>query len=171
MHPVLSLALVLVLQLCFPAVIGDCYDDELDNNKSYNNCATCYQTLANALINTGDNKYRLSETFFPIASVQPVQVKVGYVNRASNQTIREWYWLVGGFYLIQPLELFLYRSLFFSSPKWRQGGVILVLPEQCFDTYDDLRAERHFRVLTQRVRSYSVLSLLIRYRISLSEGV
>ena len=170
MHPVLSLALVLVLQLCFPAVIGDCFDDELNNNRSYNNCATCYQTLANALINSEDNKYRLSETFFPIASVQPVQVRVTYILNTSNQTTltREWYWLVGGFYLIQPLELFLYRSLFFSSPKWRQGAVTLVLPEQCFETYDDLRAERHFRFLTQRVRSYSILSSLL---VRISEGV
>ena len=169
MHPVLSFALVLVLQLCFPAVIGDCFDDELENNRSFNNCATCYQTLANALINTGDNKYLLSETFFPIDGAPPVQVEVTYVSKTSNLTnAKKWYWLMGGYYLIQPLELLLYRSLFFSTPKWRERSVTLLLPEECFHTYEDeldfnessADNDKFFRILTQRVRSYCRLCWL-----------
>ena len=171
MHLVLSLALVSVLQLCFPAVIGDCFDDELENNKSYNNCATCYQTLANALINTGDNKYQLSETFFPIDGAPPVQVEVTYVSKTSSiltNTTKKWYWLMGGYYLIQPLELLLYRSLFFSTPKWRERNVTLLLPEECYHTYEDeldfndssADNDKFFRILTQRVRLYFI-SLLV----------
>ena len=77
MCPLLVLVLILQLSISFPAVAGDCYN-ELSNKKfnySYDNCATCYQTLANALLNTGDNKYRLSKAFFPDDAVQPVVVK------------------------------------------------------------------------------------------------
>ena len=76
------LSVVLLVFISIPAVAGDCYDDP-PNNKSYNNCATCYQTLANALINTGDNKYRLSSGFFPDT---PVQVRVEYIPMSKCET-------------------------------------------------------------------------------------
>ena len=162
--------LVLILQFCvsFPAVSGDCYDDPSDNNRSYNNCDTCYQTLANALLNTGDNKYQLSNAFFPDDAVPPVEVRAVYMaetkcNPPSNttncsdikqpfddNTTSTWYWLAGEFYIYQPLQIFVFRSLFFSPPSWRQECVVLCLPEQCLNdsvTFDDF-----FKFLTQRVR-------------------
>ena len=77
---ILVLVLISVLQfsISFPAVAGDCFDDPLKNNKSYDNCDRCYQTLVNALIDTEDNKYYLGRTFFPDDSVKPVQVNVTY---------------------------------------------------------------------------------------------
>ena len=157
MHSPLVFVLLSVLQLCitsFPAVAGDCWD-EPPNNMSYDNCATCYQTFANALINTADNKYHLSEAFLTIGAVPPVQVEVTYSRMStdimtdeSNDT-RAWYWVKGGFYVFQPLELFLYRSIFFSPPTWRQDSLKLMLPDQCF--VESNQSENFFRYATQRV--------------------
>ena len=157
MLPPLVLVLISVLQLCisFPAVAGDCYD-EPHNNKSYDNCATCYQTLANALVNTGDNKYQLSDVFFPIDAVAPVQVEVTYIS-ISNVTDRKMYWLKGGFYVFQPLELIVYRSLFFSPPSWRKESITLELPDQCFDKSN--KSDKYFQHVTQRVSSYFILHI------------
>ena len=73
---VLLSAILLCVVISFPAVVGDCHDDPTGNNKSYKNCASCHQTFADALINTGDNKYLLSKTFFPIDSAPPAEVKL-----------------------------------------------------------------------------------------------
>ena len=157
MLPLLVLVLISALQLCisFPAVAGDCYD-EPHNNKSYDNCATCYQTLANALVNTGDNKYQLSDMFFPIDAVTPVQVEVTYIS-ISNVTARIMYWLKGGFFVFQPLELIVYRSLFFSPPSWRRESITLELPDQCFDKSN--KSDKYFQHVTQRVSSYFILHI------------
>ena len=111
---VLVLVLMLQFSIIFPAVAGDCYDDP-PNNKSYDNCATCYQTLANALLNGGDNKYQLGRAFFPDDTVPPIEVRVvytpasqcntsNYSNCDSEQgpddsTTSTWYWLVGEVYV------------------------------------------------------------------------
>ena len=164
------LVLVLILQFCvsFPAVAGDCYDE----SKDYNNCDTCYQTLANALLNTDDNKYQLGRTFFPDSSVPPVVVKVVYVpeaqcnttkHNASEQdpddnTTRTWYWLQGEMYIYQPLKVFSLRSLFFSPPSWRQESVVLCLPKQCLPGNESNTYENFFKFLTQRVSCSPILS-------------
>ena len=124
---VISLAILLVAN--FPAVVGDCYSD---NN--YSNCATCYQTFANAIVNTEDNKYRLSRAFFPTRNAASVQVKVTYKRNLNTTDAIIYFWVTGGFYLIQPLEVFLYRSLFFSSPSYRHESVTVFLPDDCFGT-------------------------------------
>ena len=156
---------VLVLQLLIttPAVVGDCYDDP-PNNKTYENCETCYQTLANALIDTGDNKHQLIKAFFPENQATPLEVRVEYVPesqckitnvcRDENVSIKKnstrWYWLVGEFYAYQPIDFFVYRSVFFAPPAWRQQCIVLCLPDVCInksaDTFDD-----YFLYITQRV--------------------
>lgn len=142
MHSVLVLVLISVLQLSIniPTVAGDCFTDG-------ENCDTCYQTLAISLINSGDNKYILSQAFFPTDSALPIQVDVVYTD-GENMT-EEYYWLKEGFYVIQPVELFFYRSLFFSRPQWRKESITLQLPRICFEAVESDLLER----LTQRVRS------------------
>ena len=147
-------SVILLGMLKFSTVAGDCYDDK-ENNKSYNNCATCFQTLANALINTGDNKYQLSNAFFPTTEALPAQVTVSYVslsNDSSTAIEEKWYWLNGGFYVYQPLEIFCYRSLLFSPLVWRKRSVILYLPANCFDTADNKTGTELLGLLTERVR-------------------
>ena len=158
-----TLPVLLLFFISIPAVSGDCYD-EPPNNKSYDNCATCFQTLANALMDTEDNKYRLSNGFFPDNAATPIQVRVEYIPKSQCNTTNKckserhsvgndstrWYWLVGEFYIYQPVHLFLYRSLFFSPPAWRTQCIVLCLPKECIDkkaeTFDDF-----FNCLTQRV--------------------
>ena len=136
------------------AQVGDCYDDPLGNNMAYGNCATCYQTFANAIVNTGDNKYELSRMFFPVDAVPPVQVEVTYNSTSGTSNKRVWYWLMGGFYVFQPLELFLYRSLLFSPPLGRMQSLTLKLPGQCFASSD--HSHDFFEYATQRVRSGAI---------------
>ena len=67
MNLTLVLVVIVTLQFCitFSAVAGGCYNDSetLDESSRYDNCDTCYETLANALIDTADNKYQLGEMF------------------------------------------------------------------------------------------------------------
>ena len=141
-------AVLLSIFCCWTVVSGDCYD-EPPNNKTYNNCATCYQTFANALVNTADNKFRMSKAFFPIFRVKPVEVETTY-RSTSNETQKLWYWLMGGYYVFQPLELFIYRSLLFSPPTWRQETLTVYLPDECFSDN-----ELFFEFATQRVSRYA----------------
>ena len=135
------LLLSVVLQLCIPAVAGDCYD----NNENYDNYNTCYQTFANALVNTRDNKYKLSKLFFQIDDIPPIQVEITY-NSTSNATEpRVWYWIKGGF------QLFELRSLFLATPSWRKS-LSLVLPNNCFADYNK-KTTKNFQYATERVRT------------------
>ena len=144
----ITLLLSVVLQLCIPALAGDCYD----NNENYDNCNTCYQTFVNALVNTGDNKYKLSKLFFPIDDISPIQVEIIY-NSTSNATEpRVWYWIKGGFYEFQPFQLFELRSLFLATPSWRKS-LSLVLPNNCFADYNKTISNKvFFQYATERVR-------------------
>ena len=146
---VLSSAILWAVNL--PTVAGDCYKKE-----NYSNCATCYQTFANALVDTGDNKYRLSRAFFPTMNAAAVHVKVTYRSDSNTTDPKTYFWIMGGFYLIQPLNVFLYRSLFFSPPSYRQGTVTVILPDECFgDTTESngttTELEEFFEYATQRV--------------------
>lgn len=164
MHSILVLISVLLqFSISFRAVAGDCYDDPLNNNRSYDNCDSCFETLVNALINTADNKYQLGRTFFPPDDVIPVQVRVTYkpingtvtadnncTTDLKNNVDTIWYWLMGNFYAYQPVDVFHYRSLLFTPPYWHKKSVELFLPHQCFSNsgnYYDF-----FEYLTQRVR-------------------
>lgn len=150
--------LLLCVVISFPVtVVGDCYDDLADNNKSYNNCATCYQTFANALVNTADNKYRLSRAFFPVHFAPPVEVEVSYESKTPGLKSRHFFWLTGGFYVFQPVYIFLYRSLYFSAPKYRRKGVIITLPDSCFDNSS---TEDFFDYATQRVSGWILILFL-----------
>ena len=147
------LSLFLVLGR-LPAVSGDCFD-EPPNNSSYVNCATCYQTFANALINTADNKYRLSRAFFPISAASPVQVDVSYLRKSDEAEVEKFFWLMGGFYVFQPLDVFIYRSLLFSPPNFRKDYVSVVLPDECFGNDANFSSATElygfFEYATQRV--------------------
>ena len=134
MHFVLVPVLISVLQfsISFPAVAGDCYDDP-PNNGSYDNCNTCYQTLANALIKTSDNKYKLSEIFFPRNAAPPVQVEISFNSSSNPDGIKKWYWLRGGYYVFLPIQLLQFHSLFFSPTDLRRESVTLELPEICYN--------------------------------------
>ena len=179
MHSAIAIVLLSVVQLWInlPVTAGDCWDDPHANNKSYDNCATCYQTLANAVINTEDNKFQLGRGFSPDDAVTPIEVRVEYIPESqcymSNYTCKKesdslnndstrWYWLAAEFYIYQPVHLLLYRSLFFSPPVWRHDCVVLCLPDNCLrDIKDSYNFEKFFLFLTQRVSSIFSDSMLL----------
>ena len=136
--------MILLLCVCLPLVVSDCYD-EPPNSETYNNCGSCYQTFANALVNTADNKYILSRAFFPINNAPSVQVEITYRSNGTGRSLR-YFWVMGGFFIFQPLDLFLYRSLFFSLPTYRKKAINVTLPHQCFGSDDSF-----FEYTTQRV--------------------
>ena len=149
MHSVLVLVLISALLLCisFPAVAGDCFTD-FPNSGGYDNCNTCYQTLITALINTGDNKFKLNSAFFPSDAPSPIEVQVTYsdgINRTGD-----WHWIRDGVYVINLVDFFFYSSLAFSRPQWQKESITLELPLRCFEDVkgDTLSLER----LTERVR-------------------
>ena len=133
-----------------PTAVCDCY-----TNNDFSNCATCYQTFANALVDTEDNKYNLSRAFFPVENAASVQVEVTYISSNSSNTSLTCRWIKGGFYAIQPLNVFLYRSLFFSPPTWRKESVTVLLPDECFK----IKNNTFFVYASQRV-SNNILSTI-----------
>ena len=115
-----------------------------DNTTIVGSTAAVYptQTFANALVNTGDNKYKLSKIFFPLDDIPPIQVEITY-NSTSNATEpRVWYWIKGGF---QPFQLFELRSLFLATPSWRKS-LSLVLPNNCFADYNKTNNKKKISV-------------------------
>ena len=145
-HLGLSLLPLFLVFTSLSYVDGDCFE-AAPNNKSYDNCATCYQTFSNAIVNTEDNKFRLSMAFFPINNAPSVQVQVTYQSGdPTTNTSSRFFWITGGFFIFQPLEVFLYRSLFFSPPTYLKESVTVILPETCFGN------DVFFEYATQRVR-------------------
>ena len=122
----------------------------VDCNVTGTDCLNCFQDLANVLLNTGDNKFTLANTFFPPDEVPPIFVTVKYsFTSTDNNNIETstWYWTQGSFFFYQPIEVLIWSSLLFSPPVWRSAKVTLVLPDTCKDA-----SRYYFRLLTQRVR-------------------
>ena len=101
--------------------------------------------LERDLFQSGQNRYQLTKTFFPPRNAHPVFVIVNYTFEDSNTT-KLWYWSESEFYLIQPLEIFQFSSLFFSNFPHRQASLSLTLSGYCRDASDEM-----MEVLTQRV--------------------
>ena len=118
-------------------------------------CREDYETLANFLINTTDNKYQLSIAFFPTERAPPAFVKVIYHYNDSEIANQTWLWSSGAFYFFQPLRIFQYTSLFFGNPEFRVGNVTLMLPADCANAPVPV-----METLTQRVRDYTLFLIL-----------
>ena len=156
---VLGLFFPLLYSSSLPRVLADCSSENFDN------CASCYQTVANAIVNTADNKYEISRAFFPAESVTSVHVRVTYRSESNANSQITYFWVMGGFYVIQPLNVFLYRSLFFSPPSYRQENVTIMLPDRCFNDLANSN-EEFFKFATQRVWMLGFFYLLLIILIS-----
>lgn len=108
-------------------------------------CANSFTLLEEDLLSREENRYNLLQAYYPRRSTLPVFVTVTYSFDQSNQTI--WYWSESEFYLIQPLNVLQFTSLFHSNFPYRQRNLELVLSEECSDAADEL-----LESLTQRVR-------------------
>ena len=111
-------------------------------------CANSFHLLEADLLSRPQNRFLLSTKFFPPRDANPVIIKVDYVYEDSNFT-NVWFWSESEFYFIQPLEIFLYTSLFFANQPYRQSTLTLKLSPDCLNA-----EEQYMRVLTQRVSIY-----------------
>ena len=108
-------------------------------------CSSSFHLLEADLLSRPQNRFLLSTKFFPPRDANPVIIKVDYVYEDSNIT-NVWFWSESEFYFIQPLEIFLYTSLFFANQPYRQSTLTLELSPDCLNA-DEL----HMEILTQRV--------------------
>ena len=115
-------------------------------------CSSSFHLLEADLLSRPQNRFLLSTKFFPPRDANPVVIKVDYVYEDSNMT-NVWFWSESEFYFIQPLEIFLYTSLFFANQPYRQSSLTLELSPDCLDA-----EELYMRILTQRV-SHAVMTI------------
>ena len=110
-----------------------------------------FEDLVASLLDTKDNQYRLSKTFFPQVKNPPELVKVSY-NFSETGDTQEWYWSTSTSSFIHPPEVLQYTSLFFAKPHhFYNGDVALSLSSNktavaaCTNDMDKMQ------FLTQRV--------------------
>ena len=108
-------------------------------------CSSSFHLLEADLLSRPQNRFLLLTKFFPPRDANPVVIKVDYVYEESNIT-NVWFWSESEFYFIQPLEIFLYTSLFFANQPYRQSSLTLELSPDCLNA-----EELYMKVLTQRV--------------------
>ena len=109
-------------------------------------CAQDFQTLVSCLLETQDNFFQISTTFFPPRETPPVFVEVVYKFSNSNALDQTWYWTEGAFYFIVPLDVLTFSSLLFASPATRVSSMDIALPVECANA-----SEFFMETLTQRV--------------------
>ena len=110
-------------------------------------CSSSFHLLEADLLSRPQNRFLLATKFFPPRDANPVIIKVDYVYEDSKlNNTNVWFWSESEFYLIQPLEIFLYTSLFFANQPYRQSTITLELSADCLNAED-----LHMKVLTQRV--------------------
>lgn len=116
-------------------------------------CNNSFNILEQDFLSRVENRYQITRTFYPPRDPRPVVVKIYYsYPDGTNQT---WFWSESQFYLIQPLEIFQFTSLFFSNLPTRQTEVTIMLSQQCAGVGNEF-----MELLTQRVRdTYSVYRL------------
>ena len=113
-------------------------------------CTSSFHFLEASLLSHPQNRYNLTETFFPPRDANPVIVEVNYKFGNSNVT-KVFFWSESAFYFIQPLEIFLYTSLFFANQPYRKSDINLELSTDCLDA-----GELHMKILTQRVSNAQI---------------
>jgi len=109
------------------------------------NCADSFFVMEESLLRSTDNRFNLLKAFYPPRKVHPVVVTVNYTFHGTNDSV-VWFWTLSEFYLIQPLEIFQFTSLFFSNKPYRQSKLQIKLDNNCSQASDEF-----FEVLTTKV--------------------
>lgn len=112
------------------------------------NCTNDFYVLEKELLSRSRNRYNLTKAFFPSRDANPVVIRVTYIFEGPNSTNETWFWTESLFYVIQPLEIFQFTSLFFSDLPYRKQEVTVTLGADCIDT-----EKEYLMILTQRVSS------------------
>ena len=143
-HHTMASEVVLVL-LSLSLLIASSLSVSVEERSASAPCSSSFHLLEADLLSRPQNRFQLTTNFFPPRDANPVIIKVNYKYDGSNVT-NVWFWSESEFYFIQPLEIFLYTSLFFANQPFRQGTITLELSADCLNA-DIL----HMKVLTQRV--------------------
>ena len=109
-------------------------------------CDVCFNKLVAETLGSGDNQLAMQQAFFPPNTSSPVYIVVYYSYKTINET-KTWFWSASTYYaLFSPLTIHQFTSLFFGDPAFRSTTLHLTLPDDCYDTSEDL-----MHLLTQRV--------------------
>ena len=142
--------IIITLHTLLLLTSSHCHNDiRANESTTERSCVNSFAALEDDLLSRELNRYNLLRTFYPPRGALPVFVIVTYqFGELENQSI--WYWSESEIYLIQPLEVFQFTSLFYSNYYYRQANVDLDLSEECVETRDE-----YMEMLTQRVRRFS----------------
>ena len=124
-------------------------------------CRECYLMLVKELLGNDGNVFNLSYVFTSPVRDEPSAVVVNYHFRFDNDTPDEvdtWFWAQSGAYILHPLFVFQFISLFFGNPKPIYEEVVNVTlnATECYGVQKNLQ---YMTLLTQRVR----LSIILYY--------
>ena len=114
------------------------------------NCTNSFSVLEEVLLSNEKNRFNLLRVFFPPRGAPPVFLTVSYQfdefgEQSGNETT-VWYWSESEVYLIQPLDILQFTSLFHSNLQYRLSSLDLVLNQDCSNTQVEF-----MELLTQRV--------------------
>ena len=119
------------------------------------NCTNNFTVLENALLETNDNIFQLTTTYFPPDEENPLYVDVYYTFcDSSNKT--HYIWSAATLYFIVRQPALAYLSQFYSHIRDPRIAVLtLTLPADCAELVKDTssRKENLLFVLTQRVNN------------------
>ena len=105
------------------------------NSSVFEDCATKFSTLEQALYETGDNQFELNRVFYPPSVRTSRFIRVNYTfldeNGEDDDCSIEYIWAIGILLFFQPPSLFKYNSLYFNYPNNNLTTLYLKLPYEC----------------------------------------
>lgn len=142
------LSITLILHILHLLTLSKCQSggDDSELSPAVNrNCTTSFTVLEEDMLSHEQNRYNLLKTFYPPRGALPVFVTVTYTfGDTRNQSV--WFWSEAELYLIQPIDVLQYTSLFHSNFNYREGKLDLRLTKDCAETRSEF-----MELLTQRV--------------------
>ena len=130
-------------------------------------CQDCYLALVKELLGNDGNVFNLSYVFTSPVRDEPSTVVVNYHFRFDNDTLDEvhtWFWAQTGAYILHPLFIFQFISLFFGNPKSFYEEIVTVTlnATECYGVQKNLK---YMTLLTQRVsKTMHIPSIRIQHQ-------
>lgn len=124
-----------------------------DAQKTYSDCCTNFTVLENALLETSDNMFQLTTTYYHPDEEHPLYVDVCY-NFIDSSNEMHYVWSVSTLYfIVQPLPLACLSQFYSPIADHRISSLTLKLPKECTNlTKVRGSSKKNFLfVLTQRV--------------------
>ena len=128
-----------------------------DAQKTDSDCTTNFTVLENALLETSDNMFQLTTTYYHPDKEHPLYVDVYYnFTDSSNETSNETHYIWSTstlYFIVQPLALMCLSQFYSPIPEHRISSLTLNLPAQCEEAAEvrGSSKKKFLFVLTQRV--------------------